>query len=99
VTRVRFRLQRTFAAHGVSRSDRNSATGVSAACRTRDNGRPYDVTLTTRDIMRLHGCSRATAYRILARGAAAGSLTLTTDTCVGGNGARQRRRVVVVEAA
>jgi hypothetical protein len=49
--------------------------------------------------MRLHGCSRATAYRILARGAAAGSLTLTTETCVGGNGARQTRRVVVVETA
>ena len=57
------------------------------------------MTLTTRDIMRLHGCSRATAYRILARGAAAGSLTLTTETCVGGNGARQTRRAVVVETA
>ena len=57
------------------------------------------MTLTTRDIMRLHGCSRATAYRILARGAAAGSLTLTTETCVGGNGARQRCYGVEVETA
>lgn len=56
-------------------------------------------TLTVHDIRRLTGCSRAQAYRILARGAAAGSLTLTTETCVGGNGARQTRRVVVVETA
>ncbi len=57
------------------------------------------MTLTVHDIIRLRGCSRATAYRILARGAAAGSLTLTTETCVGGNGARQTRRAVVVETA
>ena len=48
-----------------------------------------NVTLTTRDIMRLHSCSRA----------AAGSLTLTTETCFGGNGARQRCFGVVVETA
>jgi len=60
---------------------------------------PDVTTLTVHDVMALRGCSRAQAYRILARGAAAGSLTLTTETCVGGNGARQRRRVVVVETA
>jgi len=57
------------------------------------------VTLTVHDIMRLTGCSRAQAYRILARGAAAGSLTLTTETCVGGTGARQTRRVAAVDTA
>jgi hypothetical protein len=57
------------------------------------------VTLTVHDIIRLRGCSRATAYRILARGAAAGSLTIATETCVGGNGARQMRRVVRAESA
>lgn len=57
------------------------------------------VTLTVHDIMRLRGCSRATAYRILRDGAAAGTLTIATEYVVGGNGARQRRRVVRAEAA
>lgn len=49
--------------------------------------------------MRLRGCSRATAYRIIAAGEAAGSLTLATETVVGGNGAKQARRVVVIPDA
>lgn len=56
-------------------------------------------TLTVHDIIRLRGCSRATAYRILARGAATGSLTIATEYVTGGNGAKQRRRVVRAEAA
>lgn len=57
------------------------------------------VTLTVHDIMRLRGCSRATAYRILRDGAAAGTLTIATELVVGGNGARQMRKVVVAERA
>lgn len=57
------------------------------------------MTLTVHDIMRLRGCSRATAYRILRDGAAAGTLTIATELVVGGNGARQMRKVVVAERA
>ena len=49
--------------------------------------------------MRLRGCSRATAYRIIRDGAAVGSLTLATQIVEGGNGAKQARRVVVIPDA
>lgn len=57
------------------------------------------MTLTVHDIMRLRGCSRATAYRIIAAGIEAKSLTIATEYVAGGNGARQKRRVVRAEAA
>jgi len=48
------------------------------------------VTLTARDIAALHGVSKRTAQRIIARGRAAGSLAVVEAQATGGNGARQR---------
>ena len=48
------------------------------------------MTLTARDIAALHGVSKRTAQRIIARGRAAGSLAVVEAQATGGNGARQR---------
>jgi hypothetical protein len=57
------------------------------------------VTLIARDIAVLHGCSKRTAQRIIARGRAAGSLVVVEAKASGGNGARQRCYGVEVETA
>ena len=57
------------------------------------------MTLTARDIAALHGVSKRTAQRIIARGRAAGSLAVVEAQATGGNGARQRCFGVEVETA
>ncbi len=53
--------------------------------------------LTARDIAALHGVSKRTAQRILARGREAKSLAVVEAQASGGNGARQRCYGVEVE--
>ena len=100
MTRVRIRLRATCAGDGATRRVRDSATGVSAARpHTRQRAPALLVTLTARDIAALHGCSKRTAQRIIARGRAAGSLAVVEAMTAGGNGARQRCYGVEVETA